>query len=196
MKILDILLTLSILILLVGCSQPTNQQKTRDIQVINSNDDKSEQTPTSSLEEKCPNDGEIDQTPELSSEERCINAGGEWLYFSSGCADSCGSQRREDVVCTTAMTWGCECGGDKCWNGYGCEKTIPDKKGIVLKDLDKATEQNEDEDTIICNYNAYNCDYFDTHAEAQYVYEYCGGVNNDIHDLDRDNDGSACETLP
>jgi len=48
----------------------------------------------------------------------------------------------------------------------------------------------------ICSYNAYNCTDFTTHAEAQAVYEYCGGVNNDIHQLDRDKDGQACETLP
>ena len=47
-----------------------------------------------------------------------------------------------------------------------------------------------------CNYNSYNCDDFSTHAEAQRVYEYCGGVNDDVHGLDRDKDGSACETLP
>ncbi|MCK4524822.1 MAG: excalibur calcium-binding domain-containing protein [Candidatus Andersenbacteria bacterium] len=28
------------------------------------------------------------------------------------------------------------------------------------------------------------------------VYEYCGGLKNDIHRLDRDKDGSACESLP
>ncbi len=50
--------------------------------------------------------------------------------------------------------------------------------------------------TIICSYNAYNCSDFRTHAEAQEAFEYCGGINNDIHDLDRDNDGLACETLP
>lgn len=47
----------------------------------------------------------------------------------------------------------------------------------------------------ICNYNAYNCDNFRTHAEAQAVFEACGGVNNDVHRLDRDNDGLACESL-
>jgi len=48
----------------------------------------------------------------------------------------------------------------------------------------------------ICNYNAYNCSDFDTHAEAQAVFEACGGVNNDIHRLDGDGDGVACEWLP
>lgn len=47
-----------------------------------------------------------------------------------------------------------------------------------------------------CSYNAYNCSDFYTHAEAQVIYEACGGVNNDIHRLDRDKDGLACESLP
>jgi len=49
---------------------------------------------------------------------------------------------------------------------------------------------------IICSYNAYNCSDFATHVEAQAVFEYCGGVNNDIHKLDADKDGLACESLP
>jgi len=56
-------------------------------------------------------------------------------------------------------------------------------------------ELPSDED-IICSYNAYNCGDFSTHAEAQAAFEYCGGVSNDIHRLDGDNDGSACESLP
>jgi len=47
-----------------------------------------------------------------------------------------------------------------------------------------------------CSYNAYNCPDFSTHAQAQAVYEDCGGVSNDVHRLDRDKDGLACETLP
>ncbi|MBW2989124.1 excalibur calcium-binding domain-containing protein [Candidatus Woesearchaeota archaeon] len=47
-----------------------------------------------------------------------------------------------------------------------------------------------------CNYNAYNCDDFILHAQAQEVYEGCGGASNDVHRLDRDKDGLACETLP
>jgi Staphylococcal nuclease homologue/Excalibur calcium-binding domain len=48
----------------------------------------------------------------------------------------------------------------------------------------------------VCNRNAYNCGDFNTHAEAQAVYEACGGVGNDVHKLDRDRDGIACESLP
>jgi len=28
------------------------------------------------------------------------------------------------------------------------------------------------------------------------LFESCGGVSNDVHRLDRDNDGLACENLP
>jgi micrococcal nuclease len=47
-----------------------------------------------------------------------------------------------------------------------------------------------------CAKNVYNCSGFKTQAEAQYVFEICGGNKNDIHKLDRDGDGKACESLP
>ena len=47
-----------------------------------------------------------------------------------------------------------------------------------------------------CGSNVYNCTDFKTHNEAQATYDYCGGVNNDIHRLDNDKDGEACESLP
>lgn len=47
-----------------------------------------------------------------------------------------------------------------------------------------------------CSGNIYNCSDFSTHNEAQSCFEYCGGVNNDVHKLDADHDGIACESLP
>lgn len=49
----------------------------------------------------------------------------------------------------------------------------------------------------ICSYNAYDCKDFQTWSEAQTVMEYCTAItkNNDIHYLDGDNDGVACEDL-
>lgn len=46
-----------------------------------------------------------------------------------------------------------------------------------------------------CSSNIYNCDDFSSHAEAQEVFETCGGTSNDIHQLDGDQDGEACESL-
>lgn len=48
----------------------------------------------------------------------------------------------------------------------------------------------------ICSYNAYNCSNFATQKEAQAAFEACGGINNDVHGLDRDKDGVVCESLP
>jgi len=62
----------------------------------------------------------------------------------------------------------------------------------------KVTEPESDttlNSQYVCNSNAYNCGDFKTHAEAQAVYEACGGVGNDVHKLDRDGDGIACESL-
>lgn len=50
--------------------------------------------------------------------------------------------------------------------------------------------------TYQCSSNRYNCSDFSTQREAQNALEYCmQKVGKDIHDLDRDSDGIACETL-
>ncbi len=46
----------------------------------------------------------------------------------------------------------------------------------------------------VCSRNAYNCSDFTTRAEAQAAYDACRP--GDIHKLDSDGDGDACETLP
>jgi len=47
-----------------------------------------------------------------------------------------------------------------------------------------------------CSGDIYNCSGFSTHAEAQACYEYCKSLGRgDIHRLDSDNDGIACESL-
>jgi len=47
-----------------------------------------------------------------------------------------------------------------------------------------------------CSGDIYNCSHFSTHAEAQACYEYCKSLGRgDIHRLDGDNDGIACESL-
>lgn len=46
-----------------------------------------------------------------------------------------------------------------------------------------------------CSSNLYNCADFSSHSEAQEAFEYCGGPGSDIHRLDGDNDGLACESL-
>lgn len=48
-----------------------------------------------------------------------------------------------------------------------------------------------------CGGNLYNCKDFGTHSRAQACYEYCRAQGfGDVHQLDGDDDGSACESLP
>lgn len=50
--------------------------------------------------------------------------------------------------------------------------------------------------SIVCSANTYNCTDFKTQKEAQAVYDQCGGVGHDVHKLDNNKDGSACDSLP
>ncbi len=45
-------------------------------------------------------------------------------------------------------------------------------------------------------YGDYDCPDFSTQQEAQKFFEAQGGPRNDYHNLDRDDDGVACESLP
>jgi hypothetical protein len=47
-----------------------------------------------------------------------------------------------------------------------------------------------------CSRNAYTCSDFRTRIAAQLAYLACGGRGNDVHRLDEDRDGLACERLP
>ena len=59
-----------------------------------------------------------------------------------------------------------------------------------------ASAPPQDVSKYSCAGNLYDCTDFSSHTEAQAVYEMCGGANNDVHNLDRDKDGDACESLP
>lgn len=50
---------------------------------------------------------------------------------------------------------------------------------------------------FICDHDAYNCSNFSTQAAAQEVFNYCANLGfGDIHRLDFDGNGVACESLP
>lgn len=73
-------------------------------------------------------------------------------------------------------------------------------------DTDQTAEQTQEEekedtqnnfDTGMCSANTYNCSNFKTQKEAQGLFDYCmAQVGIDIHKLDQDNNGDACESLP
>lgn len=52
-------------------------------------------------------------------------------------------------------------------------------------------------DACYCSSNIYDCGNFDNQSEAQSCLDYCNSIDRgDIHGLDDDNDGLACEALP
>ena len=97
--------------------------------------------------------------------------------------------------------------GEMVKNGYARVFRFPPDTRLCneLEELEaEAKEQKlgiwENQETTnsgyVCSYNAYNCSDFKTQAEAQATFEACGGPTNDIHKLDGDDDGTACESLP
>lgn len=48
-----------------------------------------------------------------------------------------------------------------------------------------------------CDADEKNCPDFDTQPEAQACFDHCQSLGRgDVHGLDQDNDGKACESLP
>ncbi|MBT3397977.1 hypothetical protein HOA55_01290 [archaeon] len=63
---------------------------------------------------------------------------------------------------------------------------------------DLVTNQNDSGRSVpgyVCSSDAYNCGDFASIEDAQIVFDACGGVGNDVHRLDGDKDGEACESL-
>ena len=107
---------------------------------------------------------------------------------------------------------GCKWGGvvseEKEDSSDNKEESVPaqtSQSKIAPPTLDEGEGEDNDEpkddsdvgsdSEYVCDSNEYNCGDFSSHAEAQRVFEYCGGVGNDVHLLDKDKDGDACETL-
>lgn len=66
--------------------------------------------------------------------------------------------------------------------GFNQAKVMRDKSGNVVSSGGKFTDE-------------YNCDDFETQAEAQKFFKNAGGPSQDTNRLDGDNDGEACEGL-
>jgi len=73
------------------------------------------------------------------------------------------------------------------------EKPVEEPIEEIVYVEKESKEEPKEVPVCICSYNAYNCPDFDDGWDAQECYEYCGGLSNDVHALDRDKDGSACD---
>ncbi len=72
-------------------------------------------------------------------------------------------------------------------------KRSMEKQRQILEDKIRELKEKKEQS---CDFNKYDCDDFKTQKEAQAVFKLCGGVTNDVHHLDRDLDGIACEWNP
>lgn len=50
----------------------------------------------------------------------CEKDKGVWREFGNGCAGNCKGKFDKNVLCTQAITYGCECGRNQCWSGKRC----------------------------------------------------------------------------
>lgn len=82
------------------------------------------------------------------------------------------------------------------WADGACDSQTEEPQITTQTQEDTSSNTTTTSSDYICSYNAYNCSDFSTHNEAQSVYDACGGIDNDVHRLDRDKDGLACESLP
>lgn len=71
---------------------------------------------------------------------------------------------------------------------------VPLLSGEDRNNNNNAGEQQESSSSFECSVDSYNCADFRTQAEAQKVFDACGP--EDVHGLDRDGNGEACESLP
>ena len=63
----------------------------------------------------------------------------------------------------------------------------------IQGDIDNLSDNTP---TYDCSSDVYNCGNFTTQAEAQEIYDYCVGQGKgDVHGLDGDGNGEACESL-
>jgi hypothetical protein len=52
--------------------------------------------------------------------ENCQALKGVWREFGNGCVDRCKAKMNPMMLCSMAITYGCDCGKDRCWDGKQC----------------------------------------------------------------------------
>lgn len=63
----------------------------------------------------------------------CEENFGVWREFGNGCVDRCEVKFNKFRICTMALTYGCDCGVDRCWQGDKCVTIEEYKKTYEIK---------------------------------------------------------------
>ncbi|MDD4287712.1 MAG: YHYH domain-containing protein [Candidatus Peribacteraceae bacterium] len=89
------------------------------------------------------------------------------------------------------------CHTNKKTGEYHCHGGSDTAKSAKTEAKTSAKTEARTSANIICSANIYNCPDFTSHSEAQEVYKAClEKAGSDVHGLDGDDDGVACEDLP
>lgn len=94
--------------------------------------------------------------------ETCEKDRGVWREFGNGCADSCEAKFDKTSICTQALTYSCECGKNKCWNGERCTamqdyqkiftvRQAREKERLAIAKRARQEQLEENTDSIIGN---------------------------------------------
>ena len=86
----------------------------------------------------------------------CEENKGVWREFGNGCVDECYPKFDKFVICTSAITFGCDCGKGRCWNEKSCASVIQYKKVFDQKfdEEKKIQEEAKQKRKAESDYNA------------------------------------------
>ena len=79
----------------------------------------------------------------------CETENGSWRQFGNACADSCKAKFDKFSICAQSLTYACDCGDNKCWNGKYCvgledyERVYQSVQEKKQKKLDEKKEQRK-----------------------------------------------------
>ncbi len=69
---------------------------------------------------------------------------GVWREFGNGCVDNCSAKFDNYMICTNAITYGCDCGKGKCWHENKCIKLLEyEKIHSIKKEQDEQNFQKQ-----------------------------------------------------
>ncbi|NBR95171.1 MAG: hypothetical protein EBT55_02545 [Proteobacteria bacterium] len=73
----------------------------------------------------------------------CEKSQGVWREFGNGCVDNCIKKIDPyNIVCTSALTYGCECGKNRCWNAEKC---------VALQDYQVQYQKQQEQENLESN---------------------------------------------
>jgi len=89
----------------------------------------------------------------------CEENKGVWREFGNGCADQCHAKFDEFTMCSQALTYACDCGKGRCWDGEMCvlmrdykkiyDKEVKEEQKVLDAAKDKRKEASKESEQKI-----------------------------------------------